>query len=251
MASTDLFSLQASDYAKFRPTYPDELFSFVTKHCPAHQLAWDCATGSGQAAVSLVKYFDRIVATDISEALLKLAQTSDKILYRVASAEQSGLEDQSVDLVTVAQALHWFDLEKFYAEVNRVLKPGGIIAAWGYGKLLTEPAIEQFTDAFQFQLLKDYWAPQINILEQRYESIPFPFERIEAPKFEMRIALTFEQLIGYLVSFSATQRYSKEKGEGELQQLFNQIKQNWGDLTQLKPVRWEVFMKVGRAGNSK
>ncbi len=246
MANTDLFSVQADDYAKFRPTYPDTLFNFLASVSPGREVVWDCATGSGQAALSLTKYFNKIIGTDISQALIDKAEKHQKITYRVTPAESTGLEDQSVDLVTVAQALHWFEYDKFFPEVQRVLKKGGIFAAWGYTHLTTDAPVQKLTDYIHNDLLKDYWAPQIGILTDRYRKIPFPFEPVQPPGFSINQALTFDQLIGYMVSWSATQKYLKEKGEDELQRVFGEIKQAWGDLTQMKPVRWEIFMRVGR-----
>lgn len=246
MADTDLFSVQADDYARFRPTYPDALFSYLASVSPGREVVWDCATGSGQAALSLTKYFDKIIGTDISQALIDKAEKHPKINYQVTPAESSGLDDQSVDLVTVAQALHWFEYDKFFPEVNRVLKNGGMFAAWGYRHLLTDAPVQKITDYVHNDLLKDFWAPQIKILDDHYHSIPFPFEPAEAPGFTINHALTFDHLIGYMVSWSATQKYIEEKGKDELQRVFGEVKQAWGDLTLMKPVRWNVFMKVGR-----
>jgi len=247
MANTDLFSVQADDYAKFRPTYPDALFNYLASQSPGRETVWDCATGSGQAALSLTKYFDRVIGTDISQALIDKAGRHAKITYKVVPAEQTGLPDHSVDLVTVAQALHWFAYDKFFPEVKRVLKPRGVFAAWGYTHLRTDAPVQKLTDYIHNELLKDYWAPQISILNSRYADIPFPFEPIQPPKFEISQALTFDQLIGYLVSWSAAQQFIQEKGQDELQRIFGEIRTAWGDLTQMKPVRWEVFMKAGRA----
>jgi SAM-dependent methyltransferase len=247
MANTDLFSVQADDYARFRPTYPDALFNYLSTLCRERETVWDCATGSGQAALSLTKYFERVIGTDISQALLDKAEKHAKITYKETPAENTGLENHSIDLVTVAQALHWFEYDKFFPEVKRVLKPGGIFAAWGYTHLHTDAPVQKLTDYVHNDLLKEYWAPQIGILNSRYADIPFPFEPIEPPRFEINQALTFEQLIGYMVSWSATQKFIKEKGQDELQRLFGEIRTAWGDLTQMKPVRWEVFMKVGKA----
>ncbi len=247
MANTDLFSVQADDYAKFRPTYPDSLFNYLAGLCRERKVVWDCATGSGQAALTLTKYFDRVIGTDISQPLLDKAEKHEKITYKSVPAEKTDLDDRSVDLVTVAQALHWFEYDKFFPEVKRVLKPGGIFAAWGYTHLHTDAPVQKLTDHIHNELLKDYWAPQIGILTRHYADIPFPFEPVQPPRFEISQALTFEQLIGYMVSWSATQKYIKEKGQDELQRLFAEVRTAWGDLTQLKPVRWEVFMKAGRA----
>jgi SAM-dependent methyltransferase len=154
MANTDLFSVQADDYAKFRPTYPDTLFNYLAGLCRERKVVWDCATGSGQAALTLTKYFDRVIGTDISQPLLDKAEKHEKITYKLVPAEKTGLDDRSVDLVTVAQALHWFDYDTFFPEVKRVLKPGGIFAAWGYTHLLTDAPVQKLTDYIHNELLK-------------------------------------------------------------------------------------------------
>ena len=153
MSFEDLFSKQAEEYAQYRPRYPDALFEYLASVAPGHALAWDCATGNGQAALSLAPYFERVVGTDASESQIANAQPHEKITYRVARAEQTDFEDHSVDLITVAQAIHWFDLDAFYAEAKRVLRPGGVLAAWTYYESEIEPAIDRVARKYESEVV--------------------------------------------------------------------------------------------------
>jgi ubiquinone/menaquinone biosynthesis C-methylase UbiE len=180
---TNPFATEAAEYAHLRPTYPDELFAFLATVVPARAVAWDCATGNGQAATHLAGYFGRVMATDESGEMIAQAPRDPRIVYRVAEAEDSGLEDRSVDLVTVASAIHWFDLEKFYAEVRRVVKPGGTVAVWTY----YTPELGSDVDAVIQRLVHDilgaYWDERLHYVVDEFHDLPFPFESIGAPPF--------------------------------------------------------------------
>jgi ubiquinone/menaquinone biosynthesis C-methylase UbiE len=198
MKFKDHFSGHAADYAKFRPNYPRELFEYLASIAPGRGRAWDCATGNGQAAVGLSAFFDRVIATDASERQILGASRNERIEFRVAAAEKSGLESKSIDLVTVAQALHWFDLDAFYAEAMRVLKPLGILAAWCYGFLEIAPEINAIVNRFYDEIVGPYWPPERKIVEDGFRTIPFPFDEFESPVFAMQAHWSLEQLVGYL-----------------------------------------------------
>src|SRR5919109_5021813 len=203
----DHFSSHSQQYAQYRPKYPDELYAYLADLAPARSLAWDCGTGNGQAALGLAKYFDRVHATDASAEQISLAYPHEKVDYRVEPAEHVSLNNSSVDLVTVAVAIHWFDFDEFYREVKRVLKPDGIIAAWTYNAVEISPEIDPWIWHYYRDIVGEYWPERIRYIEQRYETIPFPFEEIIPPSFNMEIHWDLLQLAGFLNSWSATQRY--------------------------------------------
>ena len=178
----DHFSAHASAYARYRPRYPEALFAYLASLCPAHDLAWDCATGNGQAARSLTEHFARVVATDASADQLAHAAPHEQITYHVAPAAQSPLASHSADLVTVAQALHWLDLDAFYAEVRRVLKPGGVLAVWTYGLLRINPAVDAVIQRLYTDIVGAYWPPERRHVEDGYRALAFPFDAIEPPR---------------------------------------------------------------------
>jgi ubiquinone/menaquinone biosynthesis C-methylase UbiE len=176
---TNPFATEAADYAHLRPTYPDDLFAFLATVVLSRDVAWDCATGNGQAATHLSGYFGRVVATDESAEMIAQARPDPRIDYRVAKAEDSGIEDHSVDLVTVAAAIHWFDLDGFYAEVRRVVEPGGALAAWTY----YTPVFDAIIRHLAHDVLGPYWDERLHYVVDEFQDLPFPFEPIEAPPF--------------------------------------------------------------------
>lgn len=244
----DHFSQQAPDYARYRPNYPARLFAWLAGIAPARDTAWDCGTGSGQAAVGLAGHFERVVATDPSRSQLEHAESHPRVEYRIAPAEVSPLGTASVDLVTVAQAIHWFDLERFYAEVRRVLKPDGIIAAWTYTLLDVEAGIDELLTDFYRNVVGPYWPPERRMVDDRYRSLPFPFEPIEAPAFEIRTEWSRDDLLGYLGTWSATQACMKAKGVNPLVDFAHRLAPLWPDAALVKTLRWPLHMRVGRAG---
>src|SRR5436190_651141 len=176
----DHFSGHAADYAKFRPRYPDQLFDYLAGIAPDRAAAWDCGTGNGQAAVALAERFNHVLATDASAEQIANAAPHRRVTYRVATAEASGIESSSIDLITVAQALHWFDLEKFYSEVGRVLKSHGVITALAYDVLRIEPAIDAVVNHYYTDVIGAYWPPERALVE-KFAELPFPFPEIAAP----------------------------------------------------------------------
>lgn len=244
MSFQDLFSAHAVTYQKYRPSYPPELFSFLSSLTPGHELARDCGTGNGQAAVMLADHFDTVYATDPGEQQIANAVPHEKVMYKAEPAETSSLGDQSVDIVTAAQALHWFDFEKFYAEVNRVLKPGGIMAAWAYGVPRVSADIDALVDDLHDHILNDYWQEENRMIDKGYTTIPFPFAEICAPDFYIKKEMEREELLGHLSSWSATQKYIKAKGIDPVNDLRSRMESVWTDGS--REVIWKLILKVGR-----
>jgi ubiquinone/menaquinone biosynthesis C-methylase UbiE len=243
----DQFSTIAGAYASYRPGYPDQLFAYLTSLCPRHELAWDCATGTGQAALPLARSFRRVVATDVSGTMLAKAPAHPNIEYRTASAEVSGLESGSVDLVTVAQALHWIPVGPFYAEVERVLVPGGVLAVWSYGnQTLGDPAIDRILRRFYYEIVGPFWAPERRHVETGYRTLPFPFPELQAPSFEMEQYWTMTELLEYVGTWSATQRYREVVGYDPLGTLAQELGPFWDTPASRRCIRWPLSVRVGR-----
>jgi SAM-dependent methyltransferase len=245
MEFKDHFSKQAEEYAKFRPRYPQELFRYLAIIAPATELAWDCATGNGQAAVALAEVFDRVIATDASEPQIRNAEPRSRVEYRVAPAEESGIGAETIDLVTIAQALHWFELERFYAEVRRVLKPEGVIAASAYNLLHVEKAIDAVVNHYYFDIVGPYWPPE-RVLVEKFEELPFPFPEIAAPAFEMTADWNLERLVGYLRTWSAAQRFIAANHRDPLEDVEKELRSAWGDAEQSRHVVWPLTIRIGR-----
>jgi SAM-dependent methyltransferase len=209
----DHFSQVAAQYAAFRPTQPPALLDWVVSLAAARELAWDCGTGNGQVAVGLAEWFARVYATDASASQIAHATPNDRVQYAVAPAEASGLPAGCVDLITVSQALHWFDIDAFNREATRVLVPGGAIAVWTYQTPTVEPAV---LGALFLRFARDtvgaYWPPERRLVEDGYRAVPFPFDEVAAPPFELRAEWTLAQLAGYLRTWSATMRYAAAHG---------------------------------------
>jgi SAM-dependent methyltransferase len=245
-ATADHFTPVAAQYASFRPSYPDELFDWLASIAPQRGTVWDCGAGSGQATVALAARFGHVLGTDISAAQLAAAPPQANIEYRVAPAEASGLPEDSADLVTVAQAMHWFDLPKFYSEVRRVLKPNGVLAAWGYNRLLLpHPALQGCVDRFYEEKIGAYWPPERVHVENGYRDLPFPFARIDTPPFSLRKDWSREQLLGYLHSWSAVGRFKAANGFDPVDALAEEIAPLWPEGKTMC-VEWPLFMHVGR-----
>jgi ubiquinone/menaquinone biosynthesis C-methylase UbiE len=244
MTFKDHFSRQAADYAKFRPRYPREMFEYLGAVAPSHRLAWDCGTGNGQAAVQLAEVFDHVIATDASEKQIANAQPHERVKYRVAPAENSGIDSATIDLIMVAQALHWFDLHLFYAEARRVLKPNGVLAASAYNLLHSEPAIDEVVNRYYYEVVGPFWPPERKLIEQ-FADLPFPFHEIDPPKFEMTAQWNLDHLLGYLRTWSSTQRFIAEKNSDPLEQIMDELRVAWADPQQTRKVTWPMILRVG------
>ncbi len=243
----DHFSAFASKYADFRPHYPAPLFDYLATLSPNASLVWDCAAGNGQATIDLVTRFGRIVATDASKEQIASAIPHPNIDYRVAPAEESGLESNSVELITVAQALHWFNLDRFYAEADRVLKPGGVLAAFAYGINTVEgDKINQLVWEYYSEIVGPYWPPERKLVEEGYRTIPFPFTELQPPLFRMEACWTLEQLLGYFSTWSATNRYIKAKGTNPIEPLAAALGAAWGDGSFARLIEWPLAVRVSR-----
>lgn len=246
MAFKDHFSGHADAYAQFRPRYPEALFRFLADQAPGRSLAWDCATGNGQAAMGLSPYFEKVVGTDASGEQIAQVSFDPKIDYWVASAEDSGLAAASVDLVTVAQAVHWFDFGRFFVEVRRVLRSRGCLAIWGYHLLRCNPSVDALFEDFYSGVVGPYWPPERHWIEERYRTIPFPFEEIQAPEFFMHAEWSLEALLGYLGTWSAVQKFRQARGKDPLVELRRELEPIWGDPSRAKPIHWPIFLRLGR-----
>jgi SAM-dependent methyltransferase len=244
MTFKDHFSKQAADYAKFRPRYPSELFEYLGNIAPSRALAWDCGTGNGQAALGLATVFDHVIATDASPKQIESVQSHEHVEYRVVPAENSGIKSGTVDLVMVAQALHWFDLDRFYAEARRVLKPDGILAASAYNLLDVEPAIDEVVNRYYHEVVGPFWPPERKLVEQ-FADLPFPFHRVDAPKFEMTAQWNLDHLLGYLRTWSSTQRFIAANASDPLEQIIDELRVAWGESQQTRNVTWPLVLRIG------
>jgi len=244
-AFKNLFSIGSTDYARFRPTYPGELFTFLATLTPGHTRAWDCGTGNGQAACALAEHFREVVATDPSQAQLTAATPHHRVRYLLAPAEKAPLEDHSVQIVTVAQAYHWFSHEVFHREVRRVLTPRGVLAVWSYGVMQVDDTTDQVIGEYYEQIVGPYWEPERRHVEAGYSSIPFPFESVTAPPFLLKAQWSFEQVWGYLGTWSATQTATKALGKDPRGEISGRLQDSWGDGVRL--VTWPLTLRVGKA----
>lgn len=242
----ELFSAQSGDYARFRPTYPDSLFAYLASLVDERATAWDCGTGSGQAALKLADRFARVIATDPNGKQLENAAKHPRVEYRMGPAESSGLPDYSIDLVTAAQAFHWFRQDKFFNEVRRVLRPRGILAVWCYGLAEITPDIDAVVYRLYKGILGDYWEKERRLVEEGYKNARLPFQEIAPPSFEMTAEWGLDHWVGYLRTWSALQTYIKKNGTNPLDLVYGDLTAAWG-LAQTRPVRWNLALRLGRA----
>ena len=240
----DHFSTVAAQYARHRPSYPSALTGFLASVAPGHGLAWDCGTGSGQAAVLLAAEFERVVASDHSAQQLAHAQPHPRVEYRPGPESASGLPDNSCDLVTVAQAAHWFDLPAFYAEANRVLKPNGVVAIWGYAAIHVSAAIDPVVAWFEHERLGTYWPKGRELANAQYRTLPFPYPRLAAPPFVMERQWTCAQFVDYLGTWSAVARCRAAEGRDPIDEISARLESPWG--SGVRDVRWPIHMLAGR-----
>jgi len=242
----DHFSGHATLYRDARPLPPTDWFDWLAGQAPDRALAWDAGCGNGQASVGLAAHFDRVVATDPSATQIAQAGAHPTIDYRVEPAERSSLEPGSVSLVSVSQALHWFDLEAFHAEVRRVGRPGALLAVSGYGNCSVDRAV----DAVEWKLYADTlggdWPPERALVDEGYRGLPFPFDAVATPSFGMQAHWNLAQFIAYLRSWSATQRYLKRTGVDPVEAIARELARAWGDPGRVRVVRWPFFTRVGR-----
>lgn len=242
----DHFGSVAETYAAARPTYPAALFDWIAAATPSHQMALDCGCGSGQASVALAAHFDQVIATDASAKQIAEATPHPKITYRVAPAERSGLPDASVDLVLVAQALHWFDFAAFFAETTRILKPGGLFVAVSYGIQTVEgDAVNALVQRFYHDRVGAYWPPERAHVENAYRDIEMPFQRIDAPSLAIICDWRLDDLAAYFRSWSATAAYRKAHGHDPVDEVEADLSAVWGGETRLRRVTWPLTILGG------
>ncbi|MRR51143.1 MAG: class I SAM-dependent methyltransferase [Rhodocyclaceae bacterium] len=246
-SATDHFSGHAPDYARFRPNYPDALFDWLAAHTAGHDLAWDVGCGNGQASLPLAAHYARVVATDLSTEQIAQAPAHPRVTFRAAPSHDSGVADASCDLITIAQALHWFDFDAFYTEVRRVLKPGGLIAAWTYQLLRSEPAIDDVLEDFYRRELGPYWPPERRWVDLGYQGMAFPFAEIAAPAMEIRLQWSLADLVAYLGTWSATQRYRIVEQQDPIPSLAQRLLPVWGAAESSRLIIWPIALRVGRA----
>ena len=243
---SDHFSGCAGSYAAFRPKYPPDLLRFLAERSPRRELAWDCGSGNGQAAVLLAEHFARVQATDASREQLSHAVEHPRVTYRVGLEDDSGLPERSADLVTVAQALHWFDLTRFYAEVRRVLVPGGLVAVWCYGHAQLDDALGALFDRFYLRRVGPYWPPERRHVESGYCDLDFPFDELDAGSWAMQARLDRRQLLGYIGTWSGVKECRAREGVDPLLELETELAELWPDRGETLPVRWPIALRVGR-----
>lgn len=246
MSFKDHFSGHASAYAKYRPDYPVELFHYLASLTPRKDVALDCATGSGQAALGLAQHFSLVVASDGSVSQLQNAERHPNVAYIGNLAEQPALRDGSVDLVVAAQAAHWFDHQRFFPEVQRVLKSDGALALWTYGLAYVEPQIDAIVQHFYSDVVGSYWPPERRWVEGAYRDLPFPLRESDAPSFELRLQWDLDSLIGYIGTWSAVQRYRGDKGQDPLLALRAEMAPCWGSPVESRTITWPLHLRVGR-----
>lgn len=242
----DNFSKQSAHYALYRPTYPPALYDFLLSHTSAREAAWDCGTGNGQVAVTLSNIFSHVWATDISENQLKQAPVIPNISYVHTRAEQTSFASNTFDLITIAQAIHWFDFGKFYEEVYRTAKPNALIAIWGYGLLQIDPILDPIVDSFYSEQIGKYWDSERKYIDEAYRTIPFPFQEIATPGFEIEAEWNLTQLEGYFNTWSSVQKYIARHQVNPVQEVIHQIQPYWQPTEGKKQIRFPVFMRAGR-----
>lgn len=257
----DHFSGHAAQYAAARPQYPSELFEFINTQCSQRKLAWDCAAGNGQAGIGLSPFFETVLATDGSFSQLREYdsvwsehRSSDTEFLRIAMlSEQVALQSCSVDLVVVAQALHWFDRQRFFAELDRVLKPGGVLAVWCYGIQHIETNVDRVISWFYNDILGPYWPEERRLVEAGYQDIEFPYQELSCPSFELQKLWCLDELFAYFDSWSAVQRYRRTVGEDPLELVKAELQTNWlgseanpddRALTMQKMISWPLSLRV-------
>ncbi|WP_148685842.1 class I SAM-dependent methyltransferase [Candidatus Nitrosocosmicus hydrocola] len=247
-SAVDHFSYTSREYSFSRPFYPVVLYKYLSDITLDNSIAWDCATGNGQAAIGLCKYFKKVIASDASGGQLDYQFNRGNIDYQMFPAENADLKDESIDLVTVAQAAHWFDLDKFYKEVKRVGKRNSILAIWSYGMHKIDDDIDKISARLNVDgdLLEKYWPKETSYVKEDYKTIPFPFKEIAAPKFEMTINWSLDELVSYMQTWSAVKRFSKDKNSNPLNLIIAELEKLWGKRDIQKTVKWDINIRVGK-----
>lgn len=245
-AFKDHFSQVSAGYRSFRPEYPAELFQWLAQMSPRQEAALDCGCGTGQAALALARHFATVYAVDPSAEQIAHAVQNERVEYRVAPAEATGLPGASQDLIIAAQALHWFDLERFYREVARVAREGALFAAFSYGLLTVHEGIDAVIGQLYHDLLGPYWPPERRHVDQGYLTLPFPFPELDAPHFAMTARWRFDHLMGYLATWSAVKEFKKRTGEDALTRVGAELEAAWGETGEERRISWPLVIRAGR-----
>jgi ubiquinone/menaquinone biosynthesis C-methylase UbiE len=244
----DLFSTQASGYAQYRPTYPPELFDHILSFVQHRRAAWDCATGNGQAAVALAAFFDTVYATDISEKQLQQAIAHPHIVYSRSTAEETAFKENSFDLITVAQAYHWFHFDAFHQEVTRIARAGAVVAIWGYSLVTSaEVHINERILSFYVNVTGPYWDKERRYVDERYTTVPFPYEELPAKTFNIAVQYDLAALAGYLNTWSAVQQFIKANGYNPVHAFIAELETLW-PADEVKALHFPLFLRIGRVG---
>ena len=246
MLDNNYFSKDPDSYRQFRPEYPAELFRYLAMLCNEHELAWDVGTGSGQAAIGLAPHFEKVFASDISQPQLKSAIRKSNINYYMGSAENIKAVDGSIDIITVGQALHWFDVEQFFEQVDRVLKPGGILAVWCYELFNINADLDLIIHNLYQKKLKDYWPTERKLVENGYNDITLPYPLIPVPEFSMEQTWSFPQVIGYINTWTAVKNFIEQEEYNPVDQLLKKITFAWCDTGHMKKIKWPLNLMVCR-----
>jgi SAM-dependent methyltransferase len=241
----DNFSSQSDKYAKFRPTYPGELFDYLLSVVRGRENAWDCGTGNGQVAQVLAGSFDRVMATDISQQQIDNAVRHEHIEYSVQPAERTSFPDDTFDLITVAQAIHWFHFDAFYQEVDRTIRPGGVLAVIGYGLIQTNPVIDKIIGSFYRTIVGPYWDKERRYIDEDYKTIPYPYKALDTPAFQHNVEWSLEHLIGYIGTWSAVKHYEKKNGRDPIDLVHDALKAGWGTDKMIKG-RFPILLRVAK-----
>lgn len=246
MSFKDFFSEKSSEYRKYRPDYPEELFEFLASLSGGRQLAWDCATGSGQCAHGLTPFFTKIIATDGSSNQIQNAKSHHAIEYKVMLAESTDFPSESFDLITVGQALHWLDTDAFFNEANRVLKADGILAVWSYNLLEVSAETDQVIRDFYENELASYWPPERKHVEANYSTIHFPFSNQQTHLFKMEKSWSLQQLLGYISSWSAVKMCLAGNGHNAVNAFSDRLAATWGNKEQKQTISWPLTVHILR-----
>ena len=241
----DNFSVNAAEYAFFRPVPPPELYDFLYTHVTQFGMAWDCGTGYGQVAAHLSERFSKVYATDISEEQLKHAQRKSNIIYKQERSEATTLPGNCADLITIAQAIHWFDFDNFYSEVRRVANPGAVIAAWAYDLFRLTPALNEIIDHLHNYILDGDWSIENRYIDEGYRTIPFPFAENIPPEITIVKYMGIAHLTGYLRTWSAVRKYMEKVRKDPVAIIQSDLQKAWGN-TELQEVRWPIHIRCGK-----
>ncbi len=238
------FTTSSGDYARYRPSYPPALFDYLKSIVSAPKRAWDCGTGTGQLANGLAEFFEEVCATDVSASQIEAAVSGPNIHYSLQAAEQTSFPEDFFDLVIVGQAVHWFDFQKFYSEVRRTGRAGAPLVITGYGRLSVSKEIDEVIDDLYCDVLGSFWDRERRYIDEGYKIIPFPFEELETPAFELEYQWSLEHLSGYLHTWSAVKKYVQQKGTDPVGAILKNLQEHWGP----SPIRRCTFPLLLRAG---